>query len=46
MYLGRVVEQGSRDQLFSQTPKHPYTRALLSATPVADPDPQEASASC
>ena len=36
MYLGRVVEQGSRDAVF-QTPKHPYTRALLSATPVADP---------
>ncbi len=36
MYLGRVVEQGSRDAVFSQ-PKHPYTRALLSATPIADP---------
>lgn len=36
MYLGRVVEQGSRDAVF-KTPKHPYTRALLSATPVADP---------
>jgi len=37
MYLGRPVEQGSRDEIFSN-PKHPYTRALLSATPVADPE--------
>ncbi len=36
MYLGRVVEQGSRDTIF-ENPQHPYTRALLSATPVADP---------
>lgn len=36
MYLGRPVESGSRDTLFNQ-PHHPYTRALLSATPVADP---------
>ncbi|WP_456384977.1 ABC transporter ATP-binding protein [Desulfolithobacter sp.] len=36
MYLGRPVELGSSDALFSQ-PLHPYTRALLSATPVADP---------
>jgi dipeptide transport system ATP-binding protein len=36
MYLGRAVEQGSREAIFS-TPRHPYTRALLSATPVADP---------
>ncbi len=37
MYLGRVVEQGTRDQIF-EAPKHPYTRALLSATPTTDPD--------
>ncbi len=36
MYLGRVVEQASRDDLF-KTPMHPYTRALLSATPTPDP---------
>ncbi len=36
MYLGHVVEQGSRDAIFSR-PQHPYTKALLSATPVADP---------
>lgn len=36
MYLGRPVESGSRDILFTR-PHHPYTRALLSATPVADP---------
>jgi dipeptide transport system ATP-binding protein len=36
MYLGRVVEQGPRDVVFA-TPQHPYTKALLSATPVADP---------
>jgi dipeptide transport system ATP-binding protein len=36
MYLGRIVEQGTRDDIFN-TPMHPYTKALLSATPVADP---------
>lgn len=36
MYLGRAVEQGPRDAIF-QSPLHPYTRALLSSTPVADP---------
>lgn len=37
MYLGRAVEQGTRETIFS-APQHPYTRALLSATPVADPE--------
>lgn len=32
MYLGRVVEQGGRDQIFSN-PKHPYTKVLLESTP-------------
>lgn len=36
MYLGRAVEKGSRDDVFS-APFHPYTKALLSATPHADP---------
>jgi len=36
MYLGRLIEQGSRDQLFD-TPRHPYTRALLAAVPKPDP---------
>jgi oligopeptide/dipeptide ABC transporter ATP-binding protein len=37
MYLGRVVELGSRDDVI-RTPRHPYTRALLSSVPVPDPD--------
>jgi dipeptide transport system ATP-binding protein len=36
MYLGRVVEHGTRDNIF-RNPQHPYTRALLSATPRPDP---------
>ncbi len=36
MYLGRVVEIGTRDDVFDH-PKHPYTKALLSAVPVPDP---------
>ena len=36
MYLGRAVEQGSRAAIF-EAPQHPYTRALLAASPVADP---------
>jgi peptide/nickel transport system ATP-binding protein len=37
MYLGRVVEQGSRERLFAK-PEHPYTRALIAAVPVPDPE--------
>jgi dipeptide transport system ATP-binding protein len=40
MYLGRAVEQGPREEIFAH-PRHPYTRALLSATPVADPTRQK-----
>jgi dipeptide transport system ATP-binding protein len=37
MYLGKVVEQGSCEQLF-ENPQHPYTQALLSSTPQLSPD--------
>ena len=37
MYLGQIMEQGPTDQVFSP-PYHPYTEALLSAVPIADPE--------
>jgi oligopeptide/dipeptide ABC transporter ATP-binding protein len=40
MYLGKVVEYGTRDQIFHD-PQHPYTQSLLSAVPVPDPGRRE-----
>ncbi|MEX6507580.1 ABC transporter ATP-binding protein [Jiella sp. M17.18] len=36
MYLGQIVEMGTRDQIFSN-PQHPYTQRLIAAVPVPDP---------
>jgi len=40
MYLGKIVETGINEQVYSH-PKHPYTHALLSAVPVPDPDKEK-----
>ncbi|MGE5567059.1 MAG: dipeptide ABC transporter ATP-binding protein [Parcubacteria group bacterium] len=36
LYMGRVMEQASRERIYAQ-PQHPYTKALLSAAPIPDP---------
>ncbi len=41
MYLGKLVETADSDELFDN-PRHPYTRALLSAVPVPDPKVEQA----
>ena len=42
MYLGRIVEIGPRAAIF-EDPRHPYTRALLAAVPIADPSLRRSS---
>jgi peptide/nickel transport system ATP-binding protein len=39
MHQGRIVEQGATEEIFER-PQHPYTRALLAASPIPDPDVQ------
>ncbi len=43
MYLGQIVEMGSAAQIFSD-PRHPYTRRLIEAVPIPDPERRQAFA--
>ena len=43
LYLGRVMESAERDRLYAK-PRHPYTRALISAVPIPDPDRERSKA--
>ena len=40
MYLGRIMETGTSEELFA-SPQHPYTKALIDAVPAPDPEGQE-----
>lgn len=42
MYLGKIIEQGSREQVFD-SPLHPYTKGILLASPKPDPDARSRS---
>ena len=41
MYLGRIVEEGPTERVYSD-PRHPYTQSLLAAVPIPDPALQHA----